>query len=140
MFKCDRCPYTSNQKSGINDHIDVVHEGVVIRCPVEGCNSSFKNRSNKRQHVKSMHGTEKFKCQDCDYVGTSQRVVRVHYGTHHGVKYFACELCDFRAGYQYKIDRHTREKHAKELPENQQKSLKIITCEKRVPLITRRHN
>ena len=130
MFKCDRCPYTIPYKAQLRDHIEVVHEGVIIRCPVEGCTSSFKQRSNIGHHVKQMHGTQKFKCQECDYEGPSPRAVRVHFGLTHGVKYFACEFCDFRAGYQHRINLHTRRKHAKELSENQQKSFKIITCEK----------
>ena len=73
MFKCDRCPYTSNFKVRLKEHIEVVHEGVIIRCPVKGCSSSFKSSSNISQHVKQLHGKETFKCQDCDYVAKSKR-------------------------------------------------------------------
>ena len=113
----------------MKDHIDVVHEGVIIRCPVEGCNSSFKNRSNIRHHLKQMHSKETFKCQDCDYVGKTQRAVKVHFGVQHGIKYFACEFCDYTAGYQHRIDTHTRTKHSKVLTEEQQKRLNIKTCQ-----------
>ena len=130
MFKCNRCPYKNNHKQLLNEHIEVVHEGVIIRCPIEGCASSFKNRSNITEHIKQLHGRETFKCQECEYEAKSQRAVRVHYGRHHGVKYFACEFCDFKAGYQHIINKHMLGAHAKELPESQQKKLNIMTCEK----------
>ena len=130
MFNCDRCSYTNNSKQCLKDHIEVVHEGVIIRCPVEGCTSSFKNRSNITEHIKQLHGRETFRCQNCEYEAKSQRAVRVHYGKHHGVKYFACEFCDFTAGYQHMINKHMLGAHAKELPESQQKKLNIMTCEK----------
>ena len=129
MFNCDRCSYTSNNQKYLKDHIEVVHEGVIIRCPVEGCTSSFKNRSNISHHVNQVHGRETFKCEYCEYVAKSQRAVRVHYGRLHGVKYFACEFCDFTAGYQHMINKHMLGAHAKELPESQQKKLNIMTCE-----------
>ena len=127
MFKCDRCPYTSNNKVYLRDHIDVVHEGVIIRCPIEGCPSTFTSRSNISQHVKQMHRKETFKCQECDYLAKTKRGLTVHFGAHHGVKYFACEFCDYTAGYQHKILKHTRRKHVNELTEEQQKRLNDIS-------------
>ena len=129
MFKCDRCSYSSKNKNHLEDHQNVVHEGVIIRCPVEGCSSRFTNRSNINDHIKRIHDKETFKCQECSYVARTQRVLRVHFGLRHGVKYFACEFCDFKAGFQFVISRHTRKKHAGELTADQQKNLNIQTCQ-----------
>ena len=129
MFKCDRCSYSTKYTAHLEDHQNVVHEGVIIGCPVEGCSSRFTNRSNIGDHIKRMHHEKTFKCLECDYVAKTQRTLRVHFGLHHGVKYFACEFCDFKAGFQFVISRHTRKKHAGELTEDQQKSLNIQTCQ-----------
>ena len=42
----------------------------------------------------------------------------MHTGLYHKDKTFACEFCDFKAGYQHKINRHTRQCHAKELSQS----------------------
>ena len=129
MFHCDRCHYSTKYPHHLQDHQDVVHEGVIIGCPFEECSSRFTNRSNISDHVKRMHNKETFKCLECDYVAKTQRVLRVHFGLHHGVKYFACEFCDYTGGYQYVISRHVRKKHAGELTEDQRKNLSIQTCQ-----------
>ena len=129
MFQCDRCQYSTKFPHHLQDHQDVVHEGVIIGCPFEECSSRFTNRSNISDHIKRMHHKETFKCLECDYVAKTQRVLRVHIGLHHGVKYFACEFCHYTGGYQYVISRHIRTNHAGELTEDQRKNLSIQTCQ-----------
>ena len=129
MFQCDRCQYSTKFPHHLQDHQDVVHEGVIIGCPFEECSSRFTNRSNISDHIKRMHHKETFKCLECDYVAKTQRVLRVHIGLHHGVKYFACEFCDYTGGYQYVISRHIWTNHAGELTKDERKNLSIQTCQ-----------
>ena len=130
LYSCDKCSYVSASSTHLRDHLEAVHEGVIIRCPYEGCPKTFKFRSNIRQHVKHVHENNSIECTECDYTAKSKRALRVHFGLHHGVKYFACEFCDYRAGYQHKMDKHTRNNHRQLLTEKQKIGLKLIKCSK----------
>ena len=129
MFVCDECDHVSRDKQLATQHQEVVHDGRILRCPYDGCESTFRAKANRSEHVKSIHNTETFNCKECDYIGRSKITLRKHFGIHHGVKYFACEFCEFRAGYQYLIDRHIRGNHVHMLTEKQKINLKVKKCQ-----------
>ena len=64
------------------------------------------------EHIKSMHGTETFQCDDCTYIGKTKRMLKVHIGIKHGEKKFSCKFCDYKGGYQHRINRHMKKAHA----------------------------
>ena len=109
VFHCELCSYKANSKHYIKEHVQVVHEGLVIRCKI--CPSTFTSASNIGQHMKYSHSTEQHPCPECKYVTNTKRKLKVHYGIWHGEKSFACEYCEYTAGYQHRINKHMKKAH-----------------------------
>ena len=62
MFVCDECDHVSRDKQLATQHQEVVHDGRILRCPYDGCESTFRAKANRSEHVKLIHNTETFKC------------------------------------------------------------------------------
>ena len=66
MFSCDNCVYTTSSLKLLRDHKKNNHEKqVILDC--DTCDYKGKRR-NLREHVKSNQGSERFKCESCDYL------------------------------------------------------------------------
>ena len=65
-FECKICQYCFSQRSKLNFHISLVHEGKsLFKC--EFCNYSCSSKRNFDKHVASVHeGKKAFKCEFCN--------------------------------------------------------------------------
>ena len=115
MFYCTECNVAKTSKQYLLEHIEVVHEGIIYRCPYESCPSTFTSKTNIRSHIQLVHKNERFSCSNCDYVANTRRQVVVHEGRVHKEKTFQCKLCEFRGGYQHVINRHMKKFHEAKL-------------------------
>ena len=61
---CDECEKCFHQKSKLNHHILVSHEG--IRIPCDQCEKSFTQSRHLKDHVNEVHkGMKNHICQQC---------------------------------------------------------------------------
>ena len=114
-FKCNLCGYATRNKSCLKQHQESVHDGLVHRCPIESCPSTFKSKSNINYHIREMHENNEFKWNSCDYVACSKNILKKHIQIHHSVKKYSCSDCDYKAGVQYLVNKHYKRKHGESL-------------------------
>ena len=128
MFSCEVCHKSLKSKDTLYLHKVAAHDGVVQRCKI--CDKAI-SVGNLDQHIKAMHGIERFKCIECDFIAKTKRRLTVHTGQRHLgplEKKFSCKFCDFKGGYQYVINTHVKKSHFKQLILQEAKILKNGTC------------
>jgi hypothetical protein len=75
------------------------------------CGKLFNSRTISA-HIKSHINDNKFQCQLCDKIFTSDSNVRRHIeNDHEGITAFTCEKCDFKTKRKDNMYRHTSTKH-----------------------------
>ena len=106
-LQCDYCPYKVlnevHAKYKMKDHIEIIHEGVVLSCHL--CDAKITRKCNLDKHMQEKHSLQRFKCDICDYVSSCKRSVARHVRRVHDEKKFKCKFCDFRAAFEWGITR-----------------------------------
>lgn len=108
MYSCDECDFTTHRSCLLKVHKEGFHEGNVFTCNY--CPSQFSYKSNIWNHIQTVHNKDNIKCNKCDYVGKSKRVVEKHAKMIHE-RNFSCRACDFTSGYMHMVKKHERYKH-----------------------------
>ena len=105
-FQCEKIFY---DKSTLNKHVRMVHEGV--KYPCDQCNHKATQLSNLQQHIKSVHEGVKYPCYQCDYKATQPNHLRQHMkSVHEGVKY-QCDQCNHEASQLFDLQQHINSIH-----------------------------
>ena len=96
-FKCDKCNFGTNSRSGLKIHEKKKHTIVSNvntypkKCDL--CEKILKSTSEMRKHIAShSHKNTKFQCDDCEFIGGNDATMQVHIGKHNTDK-FECGLC-----------------------------------------------
>ncbi|VDP62120.1 unnamed protein product [Schistosoma curassoni] len=55
-YTCNHCDRKFKTNSDLNEHVKVIHEGIVYRC--DQCDRRFSSKSNLREHLKRVHPGE----------------------------------------------------------------------------------
>ena len=72
----------------------------------EFCDEKFETVKDCKKHMKShSYQVAKFKCVDCEFVGTNEYSMEVHNGKCH-TDNFECGMCEFVAGNEEKLELH----------------------------------
>ena len=108
-FKCKFCDYSNRHRTSINNHVQLVHEGVIYQC--EQCEYVAPNRRGLRTHV-SVHMGIKFPCQHYNYRATRKENLRSHVLIVHEKKVYHCDQCGYKAQRKGQLTKHFDENHA----------------------------
>jgi len=90
------CQKQLSSKSSLKSHINSIHNGIKMKCPI--CNLSYSSENKFRNHKERIHKEniqlKIFACQDC----FNQFTEKAHLNRHikralKGIK-FKCEQCD----------------------------------------------
>ena len=80
-----------------------------IECKV--CGKDFAQSKYLHHHMRFVHGTERFKCTECDF--TTKRITFLKYHTnvkHKGLT-FNCEFCDYKGSRKSNLKEHVATAH-----------------------------
>ncbi|XP_065203366.1 zinc finger protein 37-like [Planococcus citri] len=100
------------------------------------CTSSFKDKKNLDEHLKTAHARKTFKCPICSHIAKNQKGITQHIKRAHN-KPFACAICGYRIGEKILIRQHIESQHTpaswtlkKNAEENNNKDFFCATCNK----------
>ena len=74
-YMCTACSKTYTSKYNLEAHVRNVHDGLLVKCTVEDCASTFKTKGGYHKHFNSVH---KFACVFCTEVYTSESKLKNH--------------------------------------------------------------
>ena len=66
---------------------------------------------NLKRHVNSVHLSNIFNCDVCDYKSTRKSTLNSHKKIAHEGQFYRCTLCDFTTGWKQTLKRHNASKH-----------------------------
>ena len=94
--KCNECPKSFTQKSGLKIHINTVHKGLKLyKCDM--CEKSFAQTGGLIEHIRVNHeasGFKPFACDKCDVRCSRKRSLDLHISRMHAdFKQYFCEIC-----------------------------------------------
>mgnify|MGYP005654598757 CR=1 FL=1 len=76
-----------------------------------GCESSFREKINLKQHMRQRHGFKKYKCNQCNFCSDEQCNVMKHVKFLHENINFKCDQCDFKCVWKDNLKQHIKLKH-----------------------------
>ena len=107
-FSCPNCNYESKSEQGLKIHISRKHnvKNVVDSKSCELCDKKFENINDLKKHMKGhSYQTAKFKCVNCEFVGTNDYTMEVHNGKDHSDN-FESGLCEYAAENEESLELH----------------------------------
>ena len=112
-FKCELCPFKTNNRRNLNAHINGVHNEnhVCIECGYTyGC------KQNLKRHIDEVHekikGNNKFKCEKCPYTSGRKQRLKSHIEVvHEKIRRFLCGKCSYTATTKANLIYHIESVH-----------------------------
>ena len=107
-MKCTNCDYESTSEQGLKVHFARKHTANKLESSstCELCDKKFDSAEKLKRHVKSYsYQDAKFKCVDCNFVGTNDMTMEVHNGKFH-TDIFDCGICEYVAESEDNLDLH----------------------------------
>ena len=108
IFKCTSCDYESSSQQGLKIHIARKHTVNKLETSsiCELCDKKFETADKLQKHMKChSYQDAKFKCVDCNFVGTNNLTMEVHNGKYH-TDIFECGICEYVAESEEKLELH----------------------------------
>ena len=113
MYQCEQCEWTSNYSTSIRRHIEAEHESVKYQCTI--CPKKIKwGRRNLQEHMDRKHGSKHINCDQCEFISSSQTILRKHQLQVHERRYMKrcnCSICGASFVSKESRDRHWRYIH-----------------------------
>ena len=108
-FPCDLCEFSSDRRSGLQMHIDAVHQGLKpFKCTQ--CDAAYGTNTQLTRHIKGAHENA-YVCSTCNKSFASQNKLNEHIGAvHEGIKH-KCDFCDETFSRKGSITRHVKKAH-----------------------------
>merc|ERR1712126_411423 len=92
--------------------LKAIHKEIKFKFKCDHCDKEFRQISDRRRHVKSVHEKIKYPCTLCDFQATQKSYLTEHKQlVHLGIKY-ECTICGQKASTQSNLSSHTRSKHS----------------------------
>merc|ERR1712129_364970 len=105
-YQCSHCEYSTNVKSNLTRH-NRTHTGAKpFVCSYVNCNRQFRYKMNLTEHIQTQHKKEEHKCNECNKVYGTKRLLTKHMRRHRGD--FKCPHCAHAAADQYELKAHIR--------------------------------
>jgi KRAB domain-containing zinc finger protein len=108
---CDVCAFSCLSKTGMRQHKNIEHLGLVFNC--KECDFSSHHKQTVVNHESSVHGKEDpkltLRCHLCDYKNAYGSNLQIHLEAKHTHgKMFFCDQCNFKSPYPGSIKSHER--------------------------------
>lgn len=115
-FSCDQCPRTFSFKRSLDRHIKGVHENIRdFKCEAAGCEKTFCNSYELKQHTTSSHNKgdkSDRKCKICFKVFKKFKYMEIHCASiHNSEPQFTCPICFRGFSFRRSMDRHIKAIH-----------------------------
>ena len=109
QFKCDYCPFTTDNKSQLNIHNSGKHskELSLVACPL--CSFIGNYEPEVTKHVQDHH-PDIFNCGKCNEIFNSEASLRSH-ATERHFQCIACPLCSFKSKSEPEVTKHVQDHH-----------------------------
>ena len=108
-YFCDQCDKHFSINSYLKQHIKTIHG--CNKYPCEKCNYEATTLSNLKKHIESVHERVLYPCNQCEYQATQLSSLYQHIRiVHEGVK-LPCNQCDYKATRQSHLQQHIRSIH-----------------------------
>jgi len=108
-YECQQCDKTFKNTTNLKAHIKSIHDGIKYSC--SQCDKQFTTQSSLAEHILSVHAGVKYACNQCDQQFTRQKSLTKHIQSiHEGVKY-ACNQCVYQATRQSNLTSHIQSVH-----------------------------
>ena len=89
-FKCQQCEFETTSKQGLKVHMSRKHTKIEEIFPMTCfiCEEVLQNNEEKKKHIKT-HSYKKaaFRCEDCEFIGSTKVSMDVHSGKFHSKKF-----------------------------------------------------
>ena len=112
QWQCPICSKNYANQTLLSFHVKSTHLDVKKKC--SECDDFYPLKSFKH-HMKTMHGSEFFKCEKCEYwtseKGNYKRHLRVMHPNKKREKSFLCDDCDQKFEYAYLLKHHKEKVH-----------------------------
>ena len=83
LYNCDKCCFNTKHKVLLKRHKEWLHEGVAYQC--EKCEYMAASLSGIEEHKENKHfGVVKYPCNECDYTVTQEDALKQHMTKQHG--------------------------------------------------------
>ena len=146
IFLCKECPFKSHNNSFLTNHVETVHEGIVLKCNKCSFGTSFK--SELKNHLLVDHNIRRqLNCTSCSFIAESLHQLKDHINSNH--LYYksnengslTCLLCPFTPistpkNAKGSIKRHVESNHVNE---NDRKKIICSTCKETFSRISSLH-
>ncbi|XP_006819105.1 uncharacterized protein LOC102809095 [Saccoglossus kowalevskii] len=108
---CTRCPYTTNNMSFYESHLENHKGDKIYKCRY--CNYISKYAGNRMVHERRMHLNKKpYECKYCDYATVQSTTLHKHVLAHHREQcIYKCPHCEFCCDSEPRYTKHVV-KHA----------------------------
>jgi KRAB domain-containing zinc finger protein len=129
-FHCDKCSRTFTRQSGVNVHINRVHQNpkpkkmnderrLIMNKPLTStqCEFSCTKRIQMNRHLKSVHLGIKFECDSCNHVSSRLDAINRHKREVHPTvkqqywKPFSCQECAYTCARKDALQKHIKDVH-----------------------------
>ena len=108
-IQCDECEYTGVSNQVIKNHKLIKHRGLKNTC--EDCEYTSVSKSSLLDHRRSVHENMKFECEECDVAFNSRGGLKCHSQIKHlGIRY-QCDYCEFRSTTVLNLRKHIVRQH-----------------------------
>ena len=95
------------------NHLKLTHGEPRYICDI--CEHKCFTKTNLNNHMQK-HKCEEHRCDQCDFVTHTARLLYYHNSNKHMEKSFKCDLCDHRARRAAELLEHVRQHHTMERP------------------------
>ena len=109
IYCCNICGFRATQQSYITRHIQRAHKGVRYHC--NQCEYKATEQSNLTRHIKLVHGEVRYGCNQCEYKAIQQSDLTTHIESSHKAVMYDCNKCEYKAPQQMYLSRHIQAEH-----------------------------
>ena len=99
-FKCNQCEY----KAKYRKYLKQIHGHACNQCD----HQFIEKRNLFKKHVSSIHKAINHCCDQCGFLTTSPRSLKMHKGARHKGIIYSCDTCQYSRKTYSKLKRHQR--------------------------------
>ena len=110
-FICQSCPFQATSEDKLKIHSETSHDKKK-KFACSECGKLYRHQSTAIAHKKTIHGSQLYYCDQCDYQTNTKKKLRFHKESAHlGIRY-PCDQCPFQASQSGGLKNHIESQHS----------------------------